>query len=51
MVFNNVDTNSKDTFQFAKTESTVWIEAYTSLTQWVTQTREVESATLPHIPK
>ena len=50
MVFTNIDTNPRDTLQLAETISTLWIDAHTSLTQRVTQTREVESETLHHIP-
>lgn len=49
-IFRNIDIDLQDTFQLAETESTLWIKAQTYLTQRVTQTREVELTTLPHIP-
>ena len=50
MVFCNIDTDRRDILRLAETESTLWVEAQTSVTQRVTQTRKVESATLRHIP-
>lgn len=39
--FSNIDTDPRDTLQLVETESTLWVEAQTSLIQRVTQTREV----------
>lgn len=43
MVFNNIDTDLRDTLQLAETESTLWIKTHTSLSQRITQSKEVES--------
>ena len=50
MVFSNIDIGPQDSLQYTEAESTLWIKAQTSLTQRVTQTREVVLTTLPHIP-
>lgn len=48
-IFSNIDTDPRDTIQLAEIQSKLWYKAHKSLQQ-VTQTREMESSTLPQNP-
>ena len=49
-VFSNIDNNPIDTLKLAETESLIWVEAQASITQSVTQSRELEVTSLLPIP-